>query len=221
MKWYYNEPQNAASPPVSYSPRLVALFDKYKDPEQPDVILIDGTLAYLEDLKFDPEDAISLTLAYVLKSPLTGEFHRKDFLSVWTSLKATLVADMRNHILSKHQNFQTSLKDFEPFYRYVYDFVRGSDTRVKAIGYEEAIMYWKLLFGINPEFLAISERLDQWYTFIGEREKNISKDAWNMFFRFVIEVVLPDPALSKYDEMSAWPSVVDEYVEWLEESGKK
>lgn len=49
LREYYNE-----NPP--YDPKLEKLFDKYMDSENHDLILIDGTLAYLNDLGIDPEE---------------------------------------------------------------------------------------------------------------------------------------------------------------------
>lgn len=219
LRVYYNEPENTASPAEPPNSALLAIYDKYKDPAAPEAILIDGTLAYLDDLHFDPEDAISLTLAYVLKSPQTGEFPKAAFLEVWGLLRISSVDEMRKYIVDRHNSIQQSQQEFEQFYRYVYDFVRGSDTRIKSIGHEEAVLYWRLLFSASGDFASAQPRLEQWYTFIGENERNITKDAWNMFYKFVVEVIVADPEkLAGYDEMSAWPSVVDEYVEWLEEN---
>lgn len=40
-----------------------------------------------------------------------------------------------------------------------------------------------------------------------------------MFYLFLKEVVLPDPENFKdYDEMAAWPSIVDEYIEYLRDT---
>lgn len=202
------------------SDALVAIYEKYKDPEAPELILVEGTLTYLDDLGFDPEDLISLTLAYVLQSPQTGEFSRLTFLDVWNNLGISSVHAMRKYILDRHKSLTTSPQEFEKLYQYVFDFVRGSDTRIKTIGHDEAVLYWKMLFSANDEFNKGNKRLDQWYTFISSNERNISKDAWNMFYKFVLQVILSDPEnLSGYDEMSAWPSVVDEFMEQLQENG--
>lgn len=216
LRTYFNQQQSL---PRTKRPSklLVALYDKYKDPEQPETILIDGTLAYLEDLGFDPEDLVSLTLAYVLRSPQTGEFSRQSFLDVWGDLEISTIAEMRKYILERHKALRAEPKEYEKLYQYVFDFIRGSDTRIKTIGHEEAVMYWKLLLA---DIHQGQDRLEQWYEFITTSERSISKDVWNMFFKFVIQVIVADPTdLSGYDEMSAWPSVVDEYMEWLQAKG--
>lgn len=219
LQTFYNEPAHVATPKRAASKELVDIFDKYKDPDSPDVILIEGTLAYLEDLGFDPEDLISLTLAFVLKSPQTGEFNRMVFLDVWSGLGISSLQAMKQYLMSEHQRINSTPSEFERFYQYVFDFIRGADTRIKTIGYEDAVLYWKLLFSTQQSMANAQNMLGHWYTFVSTSERNISKDAWNMFYKFVIQVLVPDPiALSGYDEMSAWPSVVDEFMEWLQEN---
>lgn len=68
---------------------------------------------------------------------------------------------------------------------------------------------------------AIQSRTDQWYTFIENVYKRpLSRDSWIMFYSFVLEIIFDDPTdMVKYSEMSSWPSVIDEYVEYLRESG--
>ncbi|SGZ50574.1 CIC11C00000004236 [Sungouiella intermedia] len=219
LQTFYNQPAQTAVPNKKVSKDLEAIFDKYKDPESPTIILIDGTLAYLEDLGFDPEDLVSLTLAYVLKSPQTGEFNRDVFLEVWSTLGISSIQGMKSHILAQHQSIADSPSEFEKFYQYVFDFVRGSDVRIKTIGYEDAVLYWKMLFSSRESLADALTMLNHWYTFIETNKRNISKDAWNMFYKFVIQVIVADPVnLTGYDEMSAWPSVVDEFMEWLQDN---
>lgn len=219
LQTFYNQPAQTAVPNKKVSKDLEAIFDKYKDPESPTIILIDGTLAYLEDLGFDPEDLVSLTLAYVLKSPQTGEFNRDVFLEVWSTLGVSSIQGMKSHILAQHQSIADSPSEFEKFYQYVFDFVRGSDVRIKTIVYEDAVLYWKMLFSSRESLADALTMLNHWYTFIETNKRNISKDAWNMFYKFVIQVIVADPVnLTGYDEMSAWPSVVDEFMEWLQDN---
>lgn len=212
LREFYNQ-----NPPSD--PEVDKIFDRYKSPENPDVILIDGTLEYLNDLGFDPEELKSLTVAYILESPQTGEFHRDAFSRVWLTARVNSIQGMRQFVDEKHSMMERSVEEFEPFYQFVFEFVRGSDSRIKVIGFDEAIIYWQMLLDLR--FPASAERLLQWYEFIQETKKNITRDSWNMFFKFVVQVIEKDPdTLSAYDESSAWPSVVDEYMEWLEENGK-
>lgn len=62
--------------------KLAAIFDNYKDPDS-DIIGIDGTIKYIEDLGYEPEDKVALALAEFLESPLAGVFERKSFIMKW------------------------------------------------------------------------------------------------------------------------------------------
>ncbi|OBA19677.1 DUF298-domain-containing protein [Metschnikowia bicuspidata var. bicuspidata NRRL YB-4993] len=202
------------------SEALVHLFDKYKDPQNEAMLLIDGTLDYLNDLEIEPEDCRSLTLAFLLDSPQTGEFTRKSFLTFWALECITSLAEMRALILKCHSSIMKSPTEFEKFYQYCFNFIRGSDSRIKSITHEDAVSYWNLLFGECAYLEPCSERLKQWYEFVGSSKRPVSRDTWVMFYKFLIEVISKDPALlSGYDEMSSWPSMVDEFIEWLYEHG--
>lgn len=217
MSAYFSNPQGSASKPIRAKADLVAIFEKYGDAADPEIILIDGTLLYLEALGFEPENLISLTLAYVLKSPQMGVFTKMSFYEVWSSLNIASEAEMSAYIRDYHRTLLSS-SGFEAFYQYVFEFLRASDTRIKTIAYDDAVLYWQLLFtevGYSSEIL---ERLDQWYAYVNSVQKNISKDTWNMFYKYLVQVIATDPKeLSGYDEMSAWPSMVDEFMEYLGE----
>lgn len=207
-------PQSAVA-----DPKLEQLFARYCDSADPSTILIDGTLQYLADLGLDPEDPRSLTLAYILKSPQTGEFRRGDFVATWAAAGASTLPQMRAHLDACHRDIHADAAQFEPFYRYVFEFVRGADARAKSIPAADCAAYWRLLLAEGAD--ACAERVEQWCQFVEEAARPVSKDTWNMWYKFYAQVVRPDPqALSAYDEMSAWPSMVDEYVEWLHDSGR-
>lgn len=78
--------------------------------------------------------------------------------------------------------------------------------------YETAIDYWNLLLaGKFP-------LLDQWVTFVSTiYKRNVSKDTWNMIWDFA-KYMRQDPNLEEYDEEGAWPSAIDEFVEYLKQA---
>lgn len=197
---------------------LVKIWDRYCDPENPSVILVDGTLAYLADLDLAPEDPQSLTLAYLLKAPLMGEFAKADFLQYWTDAAAVTLQAMREQLESAHDSVSSDQAQFDSLYAWCFDFVRGSDTRIKALAAEDAVAYWELLWLLRAELVPCAERIRQWLQYVGSTNTPVSRDLWLMAYRFFVQVVAPDPeAISAYDEMSLWPSAVDAYMVWLYE----
>ena len=64
------------------------------------------------------------------------------------------------------------------------------------------------------------DRLDTFCAFVEKQEgyTRITLDQWTSFLDFCYQV----PDLSQYDEgASAWPVLIDEYVEYMEEQQKK
>jgi len=61
-----------------------------------------------------------------------------------------------------------------------------------------------------------SQHTEQFIQFLQEKTpvKVVNKDQWMNFFEFC-EAVSPD--LSNFDENSAWPVLLDEYVAWRRE----
>jgi len=73
-----------ASPSHKDNKKLSAIFDSYKEPNS-DIIGIDGTIKYIEDLGYEPEDKVALALAEFLESPSAGVFNRQNFMLKWQS----------------------------------------------------------------------------------------------------------------------------------------
>ncbi|ODV79340.1 uncharacterized protein CANTADRAFT_6477 [Suhomyces tanzawaensis NRRL Y-17324] len=213
-------------------PKIAAIFDKYKDASDPDKIDINGTLQYLEDLGIEPEDPLSLTLAYFLHSPSVGVFLKSEFLARWNG-KASDLPGMSKYIKTFHENTIHSTKDqdgdedFHKLYDFTFGFLMELENQ-KLLDYELAIEYWKLLLpivisvsGADTDTVEhINKRTQQWYDFVSnEYTRAFSKDSWSMFYLFFKEIVVSDPVGFKdYDEMAAWPSVMDEYIEYLKEN---
>lgn len=225
------------------SPALTALFDRYKSKSNPDEIDIDGTIAYLLDLSIEPEDHLGLILAFLLNSPSIGIFNRRDFLSKWGDLGIGSLEQMRSFLVQMNESMMGStghgktsgpLLDFQHLYNYTFNFLKDSPIQ-KCLDPALAVEYWKLLLPLNiPRCLEkhcpqnseataalCSLRLDQWCEFVLTiYGRPILSDTWRMFYLFFREVVCLDPVSFKnYSEMDAWPSICDEFVEHLADSG--
>lgn len=220
---------------------LVAIFDQYKDANNPEIIDIDGTLKYLEDLGIEPDDPKSLTLAFLLKSPLVGVFEKNKFLTTWQYYKIHDVKAMSKFLVNFHHDVlhdkgtyndidTDKVIDFKQLYDFTFGFLKESDNQ-KALDIDLTISYWKLLLPLitavyftknnshnEDDKAKVEERVQNWYDFLTNSNTRpvITFDTWSMFYLFFLEVILPDPyKLSNYDEMAAWPSKMDEYLEYL------
>ncbi|KAA1474110.1 DUF298-domain-containing protein [Dentipellis sp. KUC8613] len=233
---YYNELSSgrvakSGSDGAPSTSKLNQLFDTYKDPDGDD-ITVDGTIKLCEDLGVDPEDVVLLAVAYELKSPRVGEWARKGWIEGWKNVGCDTIATMKTALLRLRDKLGSDLGYFQKVYSYTFEFARAEGQR--SLGLETAQAFWGLLLphGLQGGALAhIRARDDDgddsmqgeeegwkeeytqwWFDFLNEKGgKGVSKDTWLMFLDFVRTI---DSKFEKYDMEAAWPSTIDDFVEW-------
>jgi DCN1-like protein 1/2 len=104
---------------------------------------------------------------------------------------------------------------------YRYAFVVGKEPDQKALGLENALTYWEMLF--SPPGLdwrtASYNWLELWTKFLRENwTRSVNKDMWNQALEFATRT-LADETLSFWSENAAWPSVIDDFVVWCNKRG--
>ncbi|RZC35115.1 Cullin binding and/or UBA 4 domain containing protein [Asbolus verrucosus] len=72
---YYKEPRNVDKK------KLEALYNRYKDPNEPDKITVDGIMKFLDDLGLPPESKLVLIIAWKFKAATQCEFTRDEFIN--------------------------------------------------------------------------------------------------------------------------------------------
>ena len=90
-------------------------------------------------------------------------------------------------------------------YKFAFDFSKESDDK-KTIDLDYVIGLLSILLPSNPHTA-------RFCTFLKEQQsyRAMSQDHWRMWYEFCTTV---GPAFKEYDVMMAWPSIVDEYVEY-------
>ena len=87
----------------------------------------------------------------------------------------------------------------------------------KSLPLEMATEFWKMVF-TSPGMewrTANTPWLDWWLEFQESKVKrSVNKDLWRQTLTFA-EETLRDESLGFWSEESSWPSVVDEFVEWV------
>lgn len=155
-------------------------------------------------------------------SSSSGETHTNIGNSIET------LDDMKKHV----QYLETQLNTNVDYLRRIYEFTftfsldEGQRTLRKFLNFEHltrdytniykaletANEYWRLL--LRPIY---GDKIESWITFLNQKWKQaISKDTWNMFFIFLQDYE-KDPELATYDETAAWPSIIDDFVDFIKE----
>ncbi|KAK9453629.1 Cullin binding-domain-containing protein [Dipodascopsis uninucleata] len=193
------------------SKQLIAIFEKYKDPEDSEAIGLDGTINYVTDLGVQLEDPVVLALACKLEAPEIGKFSKEGFLKGWASLGVDSMSKMQEAVNNMRAEMTTNPNFFKQVYIFTFAFIRPEGQR--AVPLDSAIDYWKLL--LEDKFPADGS-FDKWITFLNtEYKRSIPKDTWNMLYDFVINVLNSNDNIKGYDAEAAWPSIFDEFVEYL------
>ncbi|KAI0791042.1 defective in Cullin neddylation protein 1 [Abortiporus biennis] len=230
---FYNEPvqPRQSSIPSASTSKLNDLFNKYKDSDGDD-ITISGTMQFCQDLSVDPEDVVLLAVAMELKSPRMCEWTRKGWVDGWKGLGVDTIPSMKGALLRLRDKLGSDPEYFQKVYNYTFEFARLPGQR--SLPSDMALGFWAILLPhglqggalahINPRsddddaMIGVEEEgwreeySDWWSEFITERNiKGVSKDTWQMFLEFVRTI---DAKFEKYDPTAAWPSTIDEFVEY-------
>ncbi|KAL3875406.1 hypothetical protein ACJMK2_033354 [Sinanodonta woodiana] len=186
--------------------KIQTLFEQYKDPDS-DVILAEGIEKFCEDLEVRPEEFIVLVLAWKFNAEAMCRFTREEFVNGCKTLRVDSVKGIQlkfPELLAEVQNKQT----FKEFYRWTYKFGLDVDSGQRTLPMDMAVSLWKLIFSQRePPVLA------RWLNFLQKHQtiRGVPRDTWDMFLNFIEQV---GDDLSSYDDTEAWPSLLDDFVEY-------
>jgi len=203
--------------------KLKSLFDKYAE-SSTNIIAADGTIRFCEDLEVDPEDPVLLALAYELKSGRLGEWNKQGWVDGWKNLGADSIAAMKTVIPRLSRQFHSDISYFRTVYKQTFIIVIALQEGQRSLGLDMGKAYWSLLIPYGLEGGAISggwtdDHTELWFDFLTEKKtKGVSKDTWNMFLDFICSI---DATFSNHDLEGAWPSLIDEFVDYAKERWAK
>lgn len=235
---YYSDPQALAASarrtePAASTSKISELFERYKESEG-DEIGPDGTIKLCSDLSVDPEDVVLLAVAFELKAPRLGSWSKTGWVEGWKRLGCDKLPAMQNTLMKLRDRLGSDSQYFNKVYAYTFEFSRQEGARSLAADMAKA--FWQLLIPHGLQGGALShvrrrdddddvdmsdedgwndEFTDMWFEFVDEKNiKGISKDTWQMFLEFVRTI---DSKFEKYDLEAAWPSTIDDFVEYAKE----
>ncbi|KAI9749845.1 MAG: Scaffold-type E3 ligase [Lichina confinis] len=199
------------------APSLNELFEKYRDDESDaGRIGTDGTMLYMNDLNVRLDDLSVFIVGEVLQCPTMGEITREGFVQGWTKLSADTLPKQQVAVANLRTEIAQNDELFKRVYKYTFDLAR--QPQQKSIDLAAAIEYWRTVFAPSGGRGWFSEKtnfLDQWLAYL-ERDwkKSVNRDMWNMTYEFYTRT-LADDSLAWWDEMGAWPSVIDGFAVYL------
>ncbi|KAF1999878.1 DUF298-domain-containing protein [Amniculicola lignicola CBS 123094] len=198
---------------------LNKLFDKYReDPtNSPDKVNADGSMKYLNDINADPECLEYIAVAEIIQAPTVAEMTREGFVDGWSALGCDTISKQKAHVESLKRSLPTSLEAFTKIYKFTFGFAKPEGSKQVLLDF--AIAYWELLF--ESPLSAVKWTLpnspwSQWWAeFLRTSVKqSISKDVWTETLKFA-QMTLNDESMSFWSEEASWPSVIDEFVDWV------
>jgi len=186
---------------------IAAFFDRYRDADV-DCILADGIERFCADIHVQPDEFSVLVLAWKFNAEAMCRFTREEFI---TGCRALGGADTPQAIRAQLPAIVAEVcenKDhFRDLYRWTYRF--GLDVGQRTLPLSMALSLWRLVFSVNPPPV-----LERWLAFLEQRRSaptGIMRDTWDMYLLFT-EVIGED--FERYDESEAWPSLIDDFVEY-------
>ncbi|KND90877.1 Defective in cullin neddylation protein 1 [Tolypocladium ophioglossoides CBS 100239] len=227
-EWYY---ANGFEPkgPSALETKLEGLFKSlrayrhYIDDanDEKDKLELDSTMDYLGNkLKISLENAELFVALELVQAPNVGEITRKGYVDGW---KVTGVGATHQEHAAHIRRLISSLSIDSALFKRVYRhaFVAGREGDQKSLALDNAMIYWGMLF-TSPGMAWKTKHhdwLELWQTFLNEKwTRSVNKDMWNMTLEFALKAK-SDETLSFWSENGAWPSVIDDFVEWCREQG--
>ncbi|KAK7507283.1 hypothetical protein BaRGS_00001218 [Batillaria attramentaria] len=186
--------------------KMVALFEQYKD-EDEDAMLADGIERFCSDLGVQPDEFIVLLIAWKCEAATMCCFTRSEFLHGCHAMHVDSVKGLQARFPELKAEVR-SRPQFKEMYRWTYKFGLDHESGQRTLPLEMAIGLWRLVFSQSQPPV-----LERWLSFL-EKHMNIRgipKDTWDMFLNFTEQV---GDDLSSYDDTEAWPSLLDDFVEF-------
>eukprot|EP01065_Artemidia_motanka_P050540 TRINITY_DN8670_c0_g5_i1.p3 TRINITY_DN8670_c0_g5~~TRINITY_DN8670_c0_g5_i1.p3 ORF type:complete len:344 (+),score=122.91 TRINITY_DN8670_c0_g5_i1:61-1092(+) len=213
------DPPGAPAAKAPLSSELVAAFDQClgADPQQgsaEDVLVSPSqfeALASVLQLR-GPEDPGLLAALHLLKGDegLPWTLSKAEWSRGWCREGVRTLGEARASVVEAAAAMSDRKSDrFRRIYLFVFGFVQAQDSS-KTLDAEVAVEYWELL-------LADWQWIGRWNDFWREQLKRpkgrrgVTRDEWAQLLEFSKDANAMESADTA---LSAWPSVIDDFIEW-------
>ncbi|ORY51495.1 dcun1d1 protein [Rhizoclosmatium globosum] len=184
---------------------LYLLLTHFEEMDE-DIIGVEGTEKLCQDLEVDPTEAVTLVLANHLKCENMCEFKRNGWVDGWSKLGCETVEDMKKAVVDMRSELDDPTR-FRELYIYTFNFAKAENQ--KSLDKDTAIAFWQLLFSNKYKYI------DLWLEFLEDHKNAISRDTWIQFLDFTQKY---STNLEGYEDDGAWPVLIDEFVEFVQEN---
>ncbi|KAM0464136.1 hypothetical protein ACHAPV_002683 [Trichoderma viride] len=192
----------------------------YDENDEKDKLELESTMGYLsEKLDVSLENAELFVVLELVQAPSVGEITRAGFIDGWKASGAGAShQEHASYVRKLISDLSSDSALFKKVYRYA--FVAGREKDQKSLAMENALIYWSMLFSApGMAWKGKHDWLELWKTFLGEKwTRSVNRDMWNMILEFALKTI-KDESLSFWSEDGAWPSVIDDFVEWCKQKG--
>lgn len=137
--------------------KLESLYNRYKDPNEPEKITVDGIMKFLEDLNLPPESKLVLIIAWKFKAATQCEFTKEEFINGMTELGCDSIDKLKARLPTLDNELRDNFK-FKDFYNFTFNYAKNPGQ--KGLDLDMAIAYWNIVLKGKFKFL------DLWCTFL-------------------------------------------------------
>ncbi|KAG9131327.1 hypothetical protein Leryth_006197 [Lithospermum erythrorhizon] len=187
--------------------RIDQLFYSYAS-NSSEIMYPEGIESLCSDLEVDHTDVRILMLAWKMQAEKQGFFTLDEWRKGLKALRADTISKLQK-ALPELENEVRRPSVFPDFYSYAFRYCL-SEEKQKSIDIESICVMLDLVLGSQ-----FRPQVDSFVQYLKSQNdyKVINMDQWMGFYRFWNEITFP--SLSNYDPNSAWPLILDNYVEWL------
>lgn len=140
--------------------KLESLYNRYKDPNEPEKITFDGIMKFLEDLNLTPESKLVLIIAWKFKAAIQCEFTKDEFINGMTELGCDSIDKLKARLPTLDNELRDNFK-FKDFYNFTFNYAKNPGQ--KGLDLNMAIEYWNIVLKGKFKFLEL------WCTFLRVR----------------------------------------------------